>query len=435
MNISPHESSPDSTVLHSHLDPKFDPKLDSRQDWWLARPLLWFGTLLALISVADGVRNSILRSLDFQWSPARLLVQHVDPWTTYLSGDPGHRILLNQVPNYLHELYVWMLPFGYLPMLPAKLVWAAINLGLVLISCACVARRYELGLRRAWLLMVLVLTSTPFRVTIGNGQVTALVLVCVALWALVASAGGRGLLLGVAWAKYSVPPVLAAFLLLRRRWWLLFCSLLPPMVGFLFFYAWLHTPFWTLLAEPFRCSTSNVSPGLANIMAMSEIVLRRPPLFRAVPDAFYLSAHTGWTAYIPYTCGVVLALLIAVYCFVRGRPSHVSEARHGAPGEVDGRIYLACLTAASLLCFKHQIYDFLLLIFCLGVALKAERSIARNWLLLLIAYFWYAERLVHIRRWEFWPSVVIVSFVLLLGLIAATWKLRGSVRWKTDWEL
>lgn len=64
--------------------------------------VLWFGTFLALISAADGVRNSILHSLDFQWSPARLLTRHIDPWTIYLAGDPGHRILLNQVPNYLH---------------------------------------------------------------------------------------------------------------------------------------------------------------------------------------------------------------------------------------------------------------------------------------------------------------------------------------------
>lgn len=387
--------------------------------WLLARPVLWLGTLLAAISVGDGFRNSILHSLDFQWSPARLLTRHIDPWAVYLSGDPRHLILLNQVPNYLHELYLWMLPFGYMPLLPAKLIWAAVNISLVLMACACVARLYELDGRRTWLLTILVLTSTPFRVTIGNGQVTALVLVSLALWAVVSSSSGRGLLLGVAWAKYSVPPVLAIFLLLRRRWRLLVFSMLPPLAGFWFFYAWLRTPFWTLLAEPFRCSTRNVSPGLANMMAVSEIALRHPPLFRTAPDAFYLAAR-GWTDFVPYACGVVLAFAVAVYFFRRGK-------------EVDGRIHLACLTAASLLCFKHQIYDFLLLIFCLAIALKAGRSAARNWLLVLIAYFWYAERLLHIRRWEFWPAVVIVSFLLLIGLIGAAWKLRNFMHWRSKW--
>ncbi|MGC1784563.1 MAG: glycosyltransferase 87 family protein [Acidobacteriaceae bacterium] len=388
----------------------------------LATPVLWLGTLLAFISIADGFRNSILHSLDFQWSPARLLAQHIDPWATYLAGDPEHRILLNQVPNYLHELYVAMLPFSYLPLLPAKVIWASINLLLVLGCCACVARLYELERRGAGLLTILVLTGTPFRVTIGNGQVTAVVLVCLALWAVAQSSSYRGLLLGGAWAKYSVPPVLALFLLLRKRWRLLLCSLLPPVAGFLFFYAWLPTPFWTLLAEPFRAGTTNVSPGLANVMAIAEIAQRHPPLFRPIPDAFYLASRQGWTDVVPYLCGALLAIAIAAFLFLRGR-------------EVDGRIHLVCLTAASLLCFKHQIYDFLLLIFCLALALKTEPSRARNWLLALIAYFWYVERLVHIRRWEFWPATVIVSFVLLSGLIAATWKLRGSLRWQTNWKL
>ena len=391
-------------------------------DWLLTLPALWMGTALATLSVADGIRNSILRSLDFQWSPARLLVHHIDPWGTYLAGDPSHRILLNQVPNDLHELYVAMLPFGYMPLMPAKIIWALINVALVLLGSWLVAQMYELSGRKAWLFTLLVLTSTSARVTIGNGQITALVLASLALWAVTRSYQARGLLLGIAWAKYSVPPVLAAFLLLRRRWRLLFYSLLPPAAGFLFIYGWLRTPFWTLLWEPFRTSTNNVSPGLANIMAVSEIALRHPPLFHPAADSFYLSPAAVSTAVIPYLCGIALAIAIATYFFLRGK-------------QADGRVVMACLTTACLLFFKHQIYDFLFLMFPLAVALNAESNTARNWLLGLIAYFWYGERLLHIRRWEFWPAVVIVSFFLLLALISTTWKLRDRIRWKTDWEL
>ncbi|HZC43869.1 MAG TPA: glycosyltransferase family 87 protein [Acidobacteriaceae bacterium] len=404
------------------------PPVESRQrpdrwlNWLLSLPVLWTGTILAFLSIADGIRNSILHSLDFQWSPARLLAHHVDPWATYLAGDPGHQILLNQVPNDLHELYVAILPFGYLPLVPAKIIWAMINMALVILSCLLVARLYELTGRKTWLFLLIVLTITSARVTIGNGQVTALVLASLGLWAVTRSSDKRGLLLGIAWAKYSVPPVLAAFLLLRRRWRLLLYSLAPPAAGFLFFYGWLHTPFWTLLWEPFRTATNNVSPGLANIMAVSEIALRHPPLFRPVPDAFYLSPGAGWTPMIPYLCGTAMAIGIATYFFARGK-------------QVDGRILMACLTTACLLCFKHQIYDFLFLMFPLAIALKADRSAARNWLFGLIAYLWYGERLLHIRRWEFWPAVVIVSFFLLLALIAATWKLRDHARWKTHWQL
>jgi hypothetical protein len=396
--------------------------LDPWLDWLLSLPALWIGTILAFLSIGDGIRNSTLRSIDFQWSPARLLTIHIDPWATYLAGDPGHRILLNQVPNDLHELYVAMLPLGYLPLMQAKIIWALINVALVLLSGRLIARMYEIRGRKEWLFTLLVLTSTSARVTIGNGQVTALVVASLSLWAVAQSSRSRGLLLGIAWAKYSVPPVLASFLFLRRRWRLLLYSVLPPAAGFLFFYGWLRTPFWTLLWEPLHTSGNNVSPGLANMMAVSEIALRHPPLFRPVPDAFYLSPAAGWIAAIPYFSGIALAVAIAMYCFLRGR-------------DLDGRVLMACLTTACLVCFKHQIYDFLFLMFPLAMALRAEGNAARNWLLGLIAYFWYGERLLHIRRWEFWPAVVIVSFFLLLALIAATWKLRGQARWKTDWQL
>ncbi len=413
--MNPSENQTPPAVERGH---RRDPWLD----WLLSRPVLWMGTALAVLSIADGIRNGILHSLDFQWSPAHLLARHIDPWATYLAGDPTHRILLNQVPNDLHELYVAMLPFGYLPLMPAKILWASINVALVLLSCRLVARLYELSGRKAWLFTLLTVTSTSARVTIGNGQVTALMLASLALWAVARSSQARGLLLGIAWAKYSVPPVLAAFLFLRRRWRLLFYSTLPPAAGFFFFYAWLRTPFWPLLWGPFRTSTNNVSPGLANIMAVSEIALRRPPLFRPAPDAFYLSSAAAWIQVVPYLCAIALAIGIARYFFLRGK-------------QVDGRILMACLTTACLLCFKHQIYDFLFLMFPLAVALKAEPNPARNWLLGLIAYFWYGERVLHVWRWEFWPAVVIVSFFILLALVATTWHLRDLAHWKADWQI
>ncbi len=394
----------------------------------LSRPALWLGTVLAAFSVVDAVRNAMLHSLDFQWSPVRLLTRHIDPWRVYLAGNPDHQILLNQVPNYLHELYVLLLPLGYLPYLAAKIVWAAINLALVLASCACVARLYELEKPKAWLLAVLVLLSTPFRVVVGNGQVTALILFSLALWAVAVSSVSRGLLLGLSYAKYSVSPVLGMFLLLQRRWRLLMCSVLPPIAGFLCLKLWLPTAAWSLLLEPFRASAHNVSPGLANVMAVTEIVLRRPPLFHAAPDAFYLAARAGEEGVLPYVAALLLAGAIAGYLFWRQKKQTQKQT-------IDGRMLLACLPAAGLLCFKHQIYDFLLLIFCLALALKAAPSAARSLLFLAIAYFWFVERLMHIRHWEFWPAVVMASFLLLSALIGAAWKLHDGVEWKTAWKL
>jgi hypothetical protein len=228
----------------------------------------------------------------------------------------------------------------------------------------------------------------------------------------VGSERGRGLLLGAAYEKYSMPPVLTLFLLLRRRWKLLFYSLLPPLLGFLLLDAWLPTPWRTLLFEPFRTALrgGNVSRGIANIMAVTEKLLQ------------HTQHSLAWTAMLPYIFGLALACALALYF-----------AHHAS--EVDGRILLACLMAASLACFKHQIYDFLALIFCLAIALRAEPSRTRTAVFGVLAYFWYVERVLHIWRWEFHLFTILSSFLLLLCLIAATWKLDDDRRWKTEWKL
>jgi hypothetical protein len=373
---------------------------------------LVLGTVASLVSIAAAIRKTILYGLDFQWSDARLLLQHRDPWAVYLSGDVHHEILLNQVPNFLHELYVFLLPFGLLPFSEAKLIWASYNLLFVAVLVRCVTQLYELDNRQSRLLLLLVLTSTPFRVTVQNGQNDALALMCISLWALVRSESGRGLLLGLAYEKYSIPPVLALFLLLRKRGKLLAYSLLPPLAGFLLVDAWLPTPGRMLLFEPFRTALhgNNVSRGIANIMAVTEKLLE------------HLPHPAAWTALLPYLLGVALACGIAGYF-----------ASHAA--ELDGRILLACLMAASLACFKHQIYDFLALIFCLGAALKAAPGRARSVVLGVIAYFWFVERILHIWRWEFHLFTILPSFLLLLWMIAATTELGRVSSSNRRWRL
>jgi hypothetical protein len=388
---------------------------DGWLDWLLSLPVLGVGTIVSFLSVAVAMRDMARDSGAFQWSPARLLGQHVDPWLTYLSGDPQHRIILSQFPNYLHELYVLLLPFGYISFAHAKIIWALINLALAVVSCTCIVRFYELGGRKAWLFFILVFSSTPMRVSIATGEFAVLELTCLALWGLARSSGSRGVLLGIAYSKYSVPPVLGAFLAMRRRWRLLLYSLLPVGIGFVVSHAMLPTSALRLLFEPFRVATSgNVDAGIANVMAVSEPTLSH--------DSAYRSVHPLSTSHLPYACAILLALAIAGYLFRHGR-------------NVDGRILLACLTASGLVCFPHAIYDFLLLAFCLAVGLAARHGIPRTLVVVGVCYFWYGQRIGHILNLELWRPFIVVSFAVLLTLIAATWKARDATYWNEHWDI
>lgn len=370
------------------------------------------GSMLAAVSVVAALREMLLNSMDFQWSGARLLLEHRDPWAIYLAGDPKHEILLVQIPNYLHELFVLMLPFGLIPFAKAKLLWAVCNLVFVGVLGWCVARLYELDRRATWLLFVLVLMSTPFRVTIGNGQNDALALAAIALWALVDSQGGRGLLLGIAYEKYSFPPVLVIFLAVRQRWKLLLFSMLPPVAGFLLIEAWLRERWQILAVEPFLTAIhrNSVSLGWANIVAVAQGLLRH-------------GAYTPmWTKILPYVLAILLACAFAGFFAMKA-------------DRVDGRILLACLLSVSLVCFQHQIYDFLALTFNAAIALKSKPSRTRNIVLILTAYFWYLERIFNLRHWKTHLFVIVPSFLLLLWLIAATYQLWKTTEWRERWEI
>jgi len=377
-----------------------------------SRIALVLGSFLALVSIAAALREMALNSMDFQWSGAHLLLQHRDPWAVYLSGDAHHEILLSQIPNYLHELFILLLPFGFLPFAKAKLLWAACNLALVFLLGRCVARLYQLDRRKTWLLFVLMLMSTPFRVTVGNGQNDALALAALALWSAVASQAGRGLLLGIAYEKYSVPPVLVIFLLIRRRWKLLLISLLPPLLGFLFVRLWVSTDWGTLALEPFLTAVhrNSVSFGWANISAIVQGML------------LHLSHAPSWNRWLPYGFAIWLACAIAAF-FARNAAS------------LDGRVLLACLLSASLVCFQHQIYDFLVLVFNLAIALKSRPDKARNVVFAVVAYFWYLERVFNLRHWKTHLFVIVPSFLLLLWLIWATYNLRKTTEWSSRWEI
>lgn len=372
---------------------------------------LAIGSVLGLASMLVALRDSLHRSQDFQWSDVHLLLQHRDPWATYLAGDPRHEILLTQIPNYLHELFVLLLPFGEMSFSHAKLPWAICNLCFVGVLIWSVAKLCELTPRCAWLLAIFVLVSTPFRVTIGNGQNDALALMAIGLWAWTRSQGARGLLLGVSYEKYSFPPVLVVFLLLRRRWKLLAASLVPPILGFLIVKTLVSTGWKTLALEPFRTAAQkgSVSAGWANITA---VVQRLASGAEASSTIIMVSSLAG----------VILAVAMAAFFASRA-------------GSVDGRILLACLISASLICFQHQIYDFLALIFNVAVALKSRPGRDRTVVFCGAAYFWYLERAFNLRIYETHLYAIIPSFLIGLVTVVATYRLCKSTEWSSRWEI
>ncbi|HVC48284.1 MAG TPA: glycosyltransferase family 87 protein [Terracidiphilus sp.] len=165
---------------------------------------LWsIGWAAAAVSAAAGVANAVRHSQDFQWSPTRLLLHHINPWQVELAGDPHHQLILSQGPNYAHFLYLLFAPFGAISFPVARLVWAFCNLALAGVALWYCQRIFRLSRQEWGVAAILFLLGTPFRNSVGNGQQSLLVLAFIALAYGVGPRSPRWLWFGLSYCKYS----------------------------------------------------------------------------------------------------------------------------------------------------------------------------------------------------------------------------------------
>ena len=89
--------------------------------------LLTLLIILALISIAQGLNNAIVRSSgsqDNQWGPSRVLLQGSNPYAVYLNQEEPHPFILSQYPNYPSSGLIFLWPYAIWDWPTAKVLWA-----------------------------------------------------------------------------------------------------------------------------------------------------------------------------------------------------------------------------------------------------------------------------------------------------------------------
>ncbi len=382
--------------------------------------------VVGAVSAWGGVHFAVTRSQDFQWSGERLLLQHADPWQTFLAGDPAHALIATQIPNYLPILYVLLVPIGFMTEPAANLAWGLLNLAFAVVSAVVAARFY--GLRGPlWTVGIIaaLLASTATRTSISNGQQCLVVLVLWTLALLWVPAGdavpdlrrrpgiGGLLLLGVSYLKYSFAPAMAMFLLLRNGlragiravlW-----TLVPAIVSTLLVWLWIHQPhdlhhLVEQCVAPLQVAKSGYQPTGdpgQTMMDLLEFLLGGAPVARP-----RLTLITFAVA-IALTAGM---LLLALRWLRRTAQTESVEAFG----------WMVALTATmSFVLYKHHPYDEVVFLYPLCYLLRQWRRPVAALGLLLIGYNWYIQRFVdpHVRWTYAWAELRLsLFFVLLLAV-------------------
>jgi hypothetical protein len=357
----------------------------------------------ATVSTSVGVINAMHQSQDFQWSGERVLLQHADPWAEYLAGDPGHRFIMTQIPNYLPILYVLIVPLGLLPLGYAKLAWALANVLFAVVSAEAAGRAFELGRWKTMGLICLMLMATPTRISIGNGQQSLLVLMLWCLTLLTARLSRRAAILsGVAYFKYSFAPPMALFLLFRRGPKAFALSLLPSLAAVGLVWLWITggrqpMELARLVIEPLAVARGGFRPdaGDPNLMNVLEQMLRGRPE-QLVNGAEIVAA-------------LAVCLCIGYFAFRRHR-------------EADVRWQMAVMAVMSYGLFKHHSYDAVALLLPLAYAAARWREPAAKVVLGLIGYLFFLERglqAAHLHSSWF----LVPDFLVVMSILALTYRL------------
>jgi len=313
----------------------------------------------AAVAVGKGLYYALQYSQDFQWSPTVLFIKGEDPFAWYLAGNSDGQIIMSQEPNYLHLLYVVLVPFAQMSWPAAKASWALCNLAMGT-TCAYLLSR-DAGLRSAPQVAViaLFLSATPLGHTLGNGQHSLLSLFALTLaWRGQArGAGGIGLAIGA--TKYSMAIPVGLWLLLQRRAYAVGVASLVGLLAVALFVWVTGTDPGEAMIEPLRVGASATHVGLADAMSFVRSLEIDPSLANT---AAYLAGLGA--------AGFGMATLW------RAR-KRLSEAD-----------LFAFLCVVSLFAFFHNLYDYVLLLplFCRAFYWPIwPRTIALGY----VGYFWF----------------------------------------------
>jgi hypothetical protein len=360
-------------------------------------PLDWINLVLVLpaaISFYGALRNVFRegRFQDFQWSGTSLTFHHIDPYHQALIHDPNHYIILTQVPNYLHELYLLLLPFGAFSFQAARPYWTLMNCLFTAISVLMLRKIHNLDHSRTLLITLLLLISTPFRIALGAGTEALLELFFFCLVFYCVNQFASGIATGLSYVKYSFSPVLFFYFFFTKRHKLLAISLLPPLLGLLLMWLLVHGNLFTLAIEPFLVSRTNVAPGLGDLMTILHFLF----------DKTLTVSKTGNLA---YTLAIAAS---AGYAFYLSRRRELSP-RRAAPA----------IAVATLMFFTHLTHDYVLLIVPLAACLAGPFSRVKVLVLSAIGIIWYGVKLQpmfggsHIVL----TTTAILVFSLLAGML------------------
>ena len=294
--------------------------------------------LAAVVSLAQGLRNGIVNHIDFQWMPAKIMMDGENPYLYSLNHLPWRtwsRIDANQIPSCL----LLLAPWTFLDYPVANTVWAVCNLLFIVVFVYYLyktffAKDVPIRLPFGFLFVALVfLAGTPLRMLVGNGQHLMFSLAFF-MPAVYYCLRGRQVLSGVLMAlcffKYTtVAPLLLVFIGLRA-WKAILVGAGLHVLATLGVALYLHESLIVLVIQSLQTGAMLTGQGTSDLASLASVL--------GLPGVSTIALAT-------YVVCAILALCVGWF----GRRNIVWQ--------------LACLAVLSNVMFYHRGYDYVSLVF------------------------------------------------------------------------
>ncbi len=307
-------------------------------------------TLMAIVSVIQGVRNAAVFSQDFQWDAAKVLALRINPYDESLNPSGildkygFDKYYLQMEANQFPSLLMILFPFTVIEPLMARYVWIVLNLlmtaGIIVLLRKTFLQKTDF--REYAVLMLLMIAGTPYRNQIGVGQHTIfaffffLLAVCISEKSeketeerspqtIIATA----LCLFICYFKYTLTVPLCIYFIYKKRYLEIAISVVMHVILTIVSAVWLNESFIMMIIKPLKVSSALSAEGGIDFGVLFQ------------------------GSFISYLAALLVMLMLFVTALM-------------LKDSYDNRL-MSILVLWSLIITYHRTYDFFVLVTCYGM--------------------------------------------------------------------
>ncbi|MCR5420502.1 MAG: glycosyltransferase 87 family protein [Lachnospiraceae bacterium] len=238
--------------------------------------LLAILTVMALISLLQGIRNALEFSQDFQWDATKTFTMRINPYDESLNPSGildrygFEEYYLQMEANQFPSLLMLLIPYTFLPPLAARYAWIISNLiftvGIIVLLRQTFLKKADKYVFVAF--MLLMIAGTPYRNQLGVGQHTLFAffffLLAVRLDEMEDSKCAyvfSVLSLFVCYFKYTLTVPLCIYFIYKRKYMKIIISAFFHVVLTLVAALWLDDSFINMIIKPLKVSSALSAEG------------------------------------------------------------------------------------------------------------------------------------------------------------------------------